>query len=135
MFRLPAWASGTAQQVIPRFRRGRVLHRLHSLHTHLTVPRAHGRTRTMCDSITQTELAALLSPFTIGGQVGLLLYGVYLCMHFHYFKGSLYLRLSRPVKATLWSVLLLITAHYAMVWMEIVLWQGTHACDPDITLL
>ncbi|GAA6002466.1 DUF6534 domain-containing protein [Rhodotorula paludigena] len=85
----------------------------------------------MCDSISKTELAGLLAPFTVGGEAGLMLYGVYLWTHFHYFKSSLYARLSTPVKAVLWSVLLLNTAVYAMVLAEIAVWQVSTNSVPE----
>ncbi|BGP00323.1 hypothetical protein NBRC10513v2_004547 [Rhodotorula toruloides] len=73
----------------------------------------------------QREIIALLLPQGIGSQVSLLLFGVYIVLHWNYVTSELYPRLSTSVKATLWAVFLFTTAYELVQAADTLYWLVT----------
>ncbi|BGP25431.1 hypothetical protein JCM10295v2_004355 [Rhodotorula toruloides] len=73
----------------------------------------------------QREIIALLLPQGIGSQLSLLLFGVYVVLHWNYVTSDLYPRLSSSVKATLWAVFLLATAYEVVQAADTLYWMVT----------
>ncbi|GAA6038988.1 hypothetical protein JCM8097_000142 [Rhodosporidiobolus ruineniae] len=78
-----------------------------------------------------TDTAALLGPTSAGSQVALVLYGLYLALHVRYTTSELYSRLARRVKATLWTVFLLLTVYTALLFVDSTYWTTTLSRSPD----
>ncbi|GAA6034653.1 hypothetical protein JCM8097_001100 [Rhodosporidiobolus ruineniae] len=71
---------------------------------------------------TYDESAWLLGPVTAGAVLSFVLYGIYLVLHTQYVTSSMYARLGRPVKATIWLVARLLTIHVVMTAVDVVDW-------------
>lgn len=68
--------------------------------------------------------AALLAPVSLGNQLFLVLYGIYLSKHCHYCLSPLYTKLPQGVKATLWLVCLLVTVYAGISVADTTYWMG-----------
>ncbi|GAA6016463.1 hypothetical protein JCM10207_003872 [Rhodosporidiobolus poonsookiae] len=74
---------------------------------------------------TQLESTQILLPITLGCQVALVLYGIYLVLHGRYVASRMYEKALRPVKAMLWVVFVLLTGYIGLAVAEIVTWTIT----------
>ncbi|GAA6023256.1 hypothetical protein JCM10207_005225 [Rhodosporidiobolus poonsookiae] len=74
---------------------------------------------------TFTQSTQLLLGVSLGCQVALVLYGIYLVLHGRYVCSSMYKKALRPVKVTLWAVFVLLTGYMGLCIAEITTWTIT----------
>ncbi|GAA6023253.1 hypothetical protein JCM10207_005224 [Rhodosporidiobolus poonsookiae] len=74
---------------------------------------------------TSTQSTELLLGVSLGCQVALVLYGIYLVLHGRYVCSSMYKKALRPVKVTLWAVFVLLTGYMGLAVAEITAWTIT----------
>ncbi|GJN91258.1 hypothetical protein Rhopal_004277-T1 [Rhodotorula paludigena] len=83
----------------------------------------------------QSQTTALLCPLALGGQFFMILYGLYLVQHFQYCRSTLYAKLTRPVKSTLWIVCFLVTTYMGLIAADVTYWMVTIDRSPLQILL
>ncbi|GAA6016466.1 hypothetical protein JCM10207_003873 [Rhodosporidiobolus poonsookiae] len=74
---------------------------------------------------TQLQSTQILLPITLGCQIALVLYGIYVVLHGRYVASKMYKKALRPVKAMLWVVFVLLTGYAGLCVAEITTWTIT----------
>ncbi|GAA5894102.1 hypothetical protein JCM6882_007984 [Rhodosporidiobolus microsporus] len=76
----------------------------------------------LSEPATLSQSLRVLLPTSIGWTCGVLLFGVYLCLHGRYVMGRLYAWIDWKVKAVLWLTFVLLTVHTGLLVLEIAWW-------------
>ncbi|GAA5823319.1 hypothetical protein JCM5353_008230 [Sporobolomyces roseus] len=73
----------------------------------------------------ERDTRALLGPQTAGWQVGFVLYGVYLSLHYGYITSKAYSRLATQVKGVIWIVFTLLLVYEILAFADSFRWMVT----------
>ncbi|GAA5842061.1 hypothetical protein JCM11251_002001 [Rhodosporidiobolus azoricus] len=77
------------------------------------------------DIATALQSASLLGPPAAGWSAAILLYGIYLVIHFQYTASDMYKKVLPGVRWTLWAVFVLLSTYIGMTIAEQMLWTIT----------